>query len=658
MIYRFNHDVLSNLETASSIEWLESNRLGAYASSTITGMDTRREHGLLAVPHQGSNKKAVIISKFEESVFIDNHLFDISTNQYRDIVFPEGYKYLDRFEIRPFPRFVFRVDDRLIQKTLFLLENRNILIIRYELKNQGRPIKLILKPFLSGRLNINLADDLQGLNTDTFLGQHFVRWAPKVNMPQLIVYYNRGEFISASLWYHNFYYPKDLNRFGYASEDMFNPGFFQVTLKAYESLDLYLSPEEIDDLELDYERLYRREAEVRGILKEQDFEGSPQEQFRKKLQRSILEKHGQVFAPISVLEPANHLRDMLFSLPGLLLSERKFELFKTIYLDIMAKLEGGLLPVNYPNAQDRYYGAADLSLLFINLGYTYWQASGDSDFFDAEVLNAYRSIIEAYEKGTSFNIYSDIDGLIFCGDKTTNLSWIPLKTGKGEVLRFGKLLEINALWYNALRIVEFFGKRTSKKRNIDKITKLAEKVGKNFTQLFVNETRFAFYDFILHDYKNEDFRINQIVPLSLPFCPVKPAFAKKVLYRIDEELLTNYGLRSQSRYDASYQQGDETLLQRKAANFYNGAIWPWTISFYTQACLNYKTEKHNFEGELTNFFNTIGELANDGLLGYIPQAVHVNETIRRIGIDDYMPAMANLIWSHFILQKNMQSASG
>jgi len=634
---------------APGYEWLDSNRLGAYASSTIIGMNTRREHGLLVVPHGNTGKKAVILSKFEESVFVDNHLYDISTNQYRDITFPEGYKYQKKFELNPFPRFIYQVEDRILQKTLFILENRNILILRYELKNQGRPVKIILKPFLSHRYNNVLADDLQGFNTDTYLGQHFVRWAPKANMPELNVYFNRGEFISATLWYHNFYYPKDISRYGFGTEDLFNPGFFQATLRPYETFDLFLSPTEVDDMSLDYEMLYNRESLTRGFCLDSDFKKPSIEYYRSKVKRLILDQTDKTIVPSSNFVTSTQMRDLLISVPGLFFTEGRLELFKKLYKKLLNEVREGLLPVNYPEYHEKYYGAADLSLVLINLGYRYWELTKDSDFIESDALAVFQSILDQYEKGASFNIYCDKDGLIFCGDHRTSLSAVPLKTAEGDVLRYGKLIEINALWYNSVRIVEFFTNKFDKKKVSEKYKKLAEKAAASFNEIFLNESKFSFYDFVLNEKKNEDFRFVQIVPLILPFTPVSDSFAKHVLMRIDEELLTPYGLRSQSKYDPAYKQSDEVLINRKTADFYCGSIWPWTTSFYIQACLRYRKNKENLEDELHTYFAPIEELTKEGLLGYIPEAIHMNHHIIQFGIEDFMPSLANILSADFML---------
>lgn len=648
MTYRLDKDVISSLEKGVEYEWLETNKLGAYASSTVLGLNTRREHGLLVIPDWADDQnKIVLLSKLEESVFIDNRLHEISTNQYQDTVFPEGFNYLSSFEIDPFPTFEFCIEDRLLRKTILLLEDRNLLLVRYELCNMGYPVKLVIKPFIAQRNFNELSHETQGVNTDSYQGDHFVRWAPRPGTPDLYIYYNDAEFYAANLWYHNFLYVRDNGTDDNFTEDLFNPGFFQTELKPYQTLDLFVTTSEIDGSDLDFERLFRREAKRRGYPEQSTRDHLWQ--IKKEWVRAVDAGNESSRLPTSFLKKTGHMRDTLFSMQTCLLSKKHIDLFKTNYLSIAGLLQGGLLPIHYPAHKDKnHYSAADLSLYFINLGFYYFKISRDLKFFESDILDLYRSIIDNYLKGTSFNIYCDKDGLIFCGDKYTSVSWIPLTNGDDHVLRYGKLLEVNALWYNALKIVEFFHSKLHRTRQAKKYAKLAENVAQQFNNSFPIEHKFAFYDFIRQDKKCLDFRINQIIPLALPFCMVPKSFGKKVLFRIDEELKTPYGLRSQSPNDESYRKYENRNLSRKIPEFYTGAIWPWTISFYIQARINYKTGEHS-TSRLRDYLSSVLQLMDRGILGYVPEVIQDDEHVRQAGIMDYLSCNANIIWADHIL---------
>jgi len=342
MNFSFEKEVLEQLEKGTEYEWLESNQLGAYASSTIIGLNTRRRHGLLSIPYGKSSNKAVVLSKLEESVFIDNQLFEISVNRYSDSIFPQGYQFIEKFEMNPFPITHFKIVDRLLQKTIFLIHNENTLVVRYELKNQGRPVKLVIKPFLAGRDSQKLTTESQGLNTDSYLGQNFVRWAPKVDMPILNVHFNRGEFIPATLWYHNFYYSKDNQPGKY--EDLLNPGFFQVELKPYQTFDLYISTDEINDIHPNYEQLYREQVKLchrTNAISNYDFIYSALEN----------QSENETPVPLSQLSANQNIRKYILSLPGLFSVQKDDKQIGNSINSILKILEKGLLPIEFPKKE-------------------------------------------------------------------------------------------------------------------------------------------------------------------------------------------------------------------------------------------------------------------------------------------------------------------
>ncbi len=650
MPFRLENAVLNNIVDASKYEWLEGAGSGNYSGSTCVGMNTRREHGLFVVPGNGFQNKIVVLSKLEESVFIENRLHEISTNQYTGGIFPQGFKYLDSFEINPFPRFTYRIEDRILQKTVFMVEEHSMLVVRYELKNQGKPVDLVIKPFIADRLNNELSNETQGLNTDSYRGQRFVRWAPRTNMPELYIYFDQGDYVTATLWYHNFYYPRDFGRYEGQSEDLFNPGFFQTQLRPYESINLYISTKNLDDVEMDFEAQYRQEFLRRSGGKK--FFGNHKKlaQFERIVNRAAFKIKNTPLINISAIEHNFTTRDMLFSIPGTLFFTKRFDLFKDLYRYLISRLDNGLLPTKISVGSNGVsYGAVDLPLWLIQIGYQYYRLTEDLAFFNDDLFEALLSIYENYNKGTQFNIYEDKDGLLFCGDKKTSLSWIPLKAADGTVLRYGKLLEVNALWYNALQIMELLSTKLKKRRWATRFQKHAEKCKKSFNDLFVNEGRDAFFDVVNADGKDATFRISQIIPLALPFVPVEQSTVIKVFGNVRHRLLTPYGLRSCALSANRTQAHNPVALHRYTADYYKGAVWPWTISLYVEAFTRIYQDARDEMKELYDYFQPLVDLSQEGLLGYVPEAITVNNEVSQNGITDYTPASSAILWSFFKL---------
>ncbi len=641
MRFSFNKKVLRNFKQSTQYEWLEFNEEGAYASSTIIGMNTRREHGLLNIYDSKKNRHLSILSKLEESVFIDTHLYELSTNQYEDVLFPHGYNYLESFDLDPFPTFTFSIEDRLLKKTVFLLNDINILVVRYELKNQGKPVKLVIKPFLSVRNSHDLARDIAGLNTDSYLGQSFVRFAPKNDMPELNVLFNRGEFLPASLWYHKFKYPRDLERYSSGTEDLFNPGFFQVLLKPYETLDLYFSTESLDELDADFEALYRSEL-MHRLSSEQEAG------YNATLSRLLLPQKDRLF--LSFLETDFSMRKTLLSLLALLHLEQGSEKIKKIFNNILKKVDSGLLPLEIEGKKSKTPAFfADTPLWLFVLAYYYYEVTKDKNFLTSDVLDSLKGILHSFIRGTSGNIHMDKSGLIFSGSREVQSSMLPLKATDGSVLRYGYLLEVNALWYNALRIMGALYRIVGKQRSANKYEKNAKKTLKSFKAVFVDETNNRLFDFVSYQEKDSTFRSIQIIPLSLPFPLLEDEIAKKILSKIDEVLVSPFGLKFSDKIEhpANTNQTPFTL-------FSNEAIWIWMISFYVRACLRYKQENPHLGADLTKYFQPLVHLKDSGILGMYPEGVCLNDSLQPLEADDSFLAMTNISLAFHLLK--IQSA--
>lgn len=635
----FGPDTTGELSKAIEYEWLERNASGSYASSTIIGMNTRREHGLFVVQNADLLNKIVLLSKLEESVFIENKIYEISTNQYSNTIFPHGYEYLDQFDLYPLPRFVFKVDNRIIHKNLFLVSDKNILVVRYELKNQGKPVKLIIKPFLTARYNHKLTDEIQGMNTDSYQGQNSVRWAPRPNMPHFYSFFNKGEYIATTLWYHKFFYLKDQEKYNTFEEDLFNPGFFQVTLNPYDTFDLFFSTHSIPEFELDFERLHRKEYEKR-LTKgpESNRLGEYFSGFGRNLKQSVTLVNKEIYVEVSTLQNNRNMRDILFSLPGLFLVNHNYDDYKKVFKKIVAQLNQGLLPITFPpETTTPQYAAADLSLWLINFSYPYLVETNDYEFFDGEIYEAFQSIIEYYEKGTLFNIYADRDNLLFVGDRQLDLSWPSLRVNGDNSFRYGKLLEINALWYNAVCIMSSLSKKLQKNRYASKYSKKAGNIKKSFQKLFYHESGSYFFDLIQKERSSDAFNINQIIPLALPCRCIDDGIAKNVLERVETDLLTPYGL----RIFPKSKQGESSGAAQTISFSH-----PGLLLFYIQACINYKS----FSLDKLDYFKPLFDLSKKSLLGYIPEFIIENDAIYHAGMLDYSTALANLVWSGYILE--------
>ncbi len=641
-------DALQDLNFLLNNEWVLRNIFGTYSSSTLAMVNTRREHGLLAVPDRQSRESIVALSRIDESVFIDAQHHELNFKPFVGNTYPVHNPYLQSISADPFRKYTYLIDGYRLEKTILLHSERNLLILHYELKNRKRPVKIVLKPFLAERYNTELSHEIQGLNTDSYQGQNFVRWSPKPHMPELNVCYNNGEYIAATLWYHSFIYPRDQHQDGENREDLLNPGFFQAILEPYAHLDLFISSDPLNTSDCNFEEFYRLESEK---INEKQSRSFSRFYFDLRLSDSIHRRNSHFEAAPSAYSLKQRTQDILLSLPGLTLPQQNFELFKTYLQWMFEQLDHGLLPTTLENeTRNRRFRNVDLALWLIDRLYLYYERTKDLPTV-AVHFDACQVIIDSYVRGMGSRVRADKDELLITGDRMNNLSWIPLKKANGDVLRHGKLLETNALWYNAVRITAYFAGLLKKGRIEGKLQKKAGKIELSFQNVFFSEEKQQLIDFALYDQKNYDLRINQILPVALPFCPLKPKQAIVIFDLVNTELVTPYGLRAKSQSRTTPKKDPDVPLNRYTAAFYETAIWPWTIGLYIQAILKIKSPGEVDSDILNTFFKPLISLDQSYLIGAYPEAVVAGQNIEQHGVQAYLPSLANLMWAEYLLKK-------
>jgi len=280
-------------------------------------------------------------------------------------------------------------------------------------------------------------------------------------------------------------------------------------------------------------------------------------------------------------------RDTFVALPGLLLSTSRFDEAKSVLTGFAAAADDGLIPNRFDDyGNTAYFNSVDASLWFINAAFQYLQAAGDSETFTQQLLPTIRWIIDSYRKGCRLGIHADNDGLITAGDEQTQLTWMDAKyDGVAFTPRYGKAVEVNALWYNSLcHIAKFY---THRDANTAKHYKsMAAKVAASFCRLFWNETLGYLNDCILPDGSaDSSLRPNQIFAVSLLFSPLPADRQKAVVDVIEKKLLTPFGLRTLSHGDSRYKGIYTGPSAQRDQAYHQGTVWPYLIGPFVAAYL-------------------------------------------------------------------------
>jgi predicted glycogen debranching enzyme len=348
--------------------------------------------------------------------------------------------------------------------------------------------------------------------------------------------------------------------------------------------------------------------------------------------------------PVSYHGYVTTTRELLFALPGLSLTQDKPELIDKVLQYLFAKLDEGLLPQNYPDqpTEDKDQ-AADNSLLLINFLYFYYTRYKVKKMLANKAYTVCTEIIEAFNKGTRHNIYCDEDGLLFTGDKDTPVSWMPLELNSDRHTRYGKLLEINALWYNALKIMEYFSRELKKNRLIKKYAALANQTRSALLASFWDDKESQFSDVIRAEYRNNSFTINQLYLVGLPFSPLDAELGQQLLQLIATNLYTDYGLRSLSKLDEFYEGTFSSEITREEVSYYRGAVLTWMTGLYMDALLSFEGESQQIIDFLTAIIDRYKAVFYDKNMYVLPEILSAEPPHLPNGSSAYLPAETEIL---------------
>jgi len=592
----FDRDICNNFGIATQKEWIETNGLGGYASSTIIGVNTRGYHGLLIATTKPPLQRMLLLSKIEETFIIGNKRYDISSNQYPNAIYPEGYKYLDNFKLDPFPTFQYIIDDTIIEKSIFMLHGENVTFINYRLLESNQNVIAELRPLVAcrdfhGRMhewldpNINLSFDNDVMSLE-------------MNGLRLNIMLQNGRFIYQPYWYNNFEYEIEEQRGQESHEDLYSPGYFSYEIEHGTEISLIATNDDPHRFDMEKSRSY--EISRRFVFTKNVILAKIPEQFQQCVSSLLLSsdqfivRRGDYHSIIAGYHWFGDWgRDSMISLTGLALVPERYEIAEEILLNYAIHCDQGMIPNCYPEFDEKpQYNSVDASLWFIYAVKKYLDYTDNILFVESKLYDYISDIVHHYREGTRYNIHADTDGLLYAGENGTQLTWMDAKIGDiAFTPRIGKPVEINALWFNALKFMEELSIKLEHKGNSQMYSELAEKTKQSFNERFWNEDEGCLYDCIDNDQVDASIRPNQIFAMSLPYPVLENDKMLSVLDVVQKELLTPYGLRSLSPKDERYigfYQGDQ--FSRDMA-YHQGTVWAWLLGPFIDAYI--KVHGHN-----------------------------------------------------------------
>ncbi len=609
--------LLNDFTQAYSREWLETNGIGGYASSTLSGANSRKYHGVLVAAQHPPVGRVVLLSKLVETIITETAAYELDCNKFEEKVHPSGFQYLTEFKKGLFTEFLYTTGNVKISKTIFMPHGENTTIIRYEVKEATGEFTLKLKPFVSFKDYHSIKKQDDGINPTFSFKENQLKVSPYFNMPELYILVPHSIFIPQPDWYKGYVYQGEIDRGMDGHEDLFTHGEFFSRLNKGDVFSVVISTQ--DTLKKDAEKLYkseikRREALISKLKVKDEFASTlalAADQFVVKRgtdQKTVLAGYHWF---------SDWGRDTMIALPGLCLSTERYDEAKQILRAFSKYISEGMIPNRFPDVgEEPEYNTVDATLWYFVASYQYYKRTEDKEFIVKEMFPLFVSIIEWHFKGTRFGIKVDTDGLLCAGETGSQLTWMDAKVGDWVVTpREGKPVEINALWYNSLMIMQEFAKLAGKD---DKFYK--EKAAltlKSFNKEFLNEISGTLYDVVRGLYKDSSARPNQVFVLSLPFEMVNKKIGKAILKEVEELLLTPVGLRSLSPKNYHYKgyyAGD--WVARDGA-YHQGTVWSWLLGPYMSAKI--KIEGDSGKEQVRKFLKTFEQHLKEGGIGTVSE---------------------------------------
>lgn len=598
----FDRTTIGNYQNALSKEWLVTNGLGGYSSSTIIGVNTRKYHGLLIAAINPPWDRDLVLSKFEEEISVGQTNLQLSTNEYPGVIHPNGYIHLKQFLLDPFPTFFYSLPELSVKKTVFMPHKKNAVIVNYKILNHTKKsAKILIFPLVNSRgihevtkmesIGWHFSQNTHGKKTEIVASYPN---APILSLKSDLMHYSESKLGEEERWFKNMQYPRERER-GYPYlEDHYNPGIFELDLM--EGMNEFNLLAEVDfkaggnhHLSLDNTTKFKEEYNISVERLKSLTRSGPLSSKEEGLRYLAWAADSFVVdgAEKAVIAGYHWFstwgRDSLIGLPGLLLVPGRFEVAKEILLGLSRRAKQGLIPNTF-SGDSAEYNSIDASLLLFYSLYKYLVYTDDTGIID-ELWGTLSGIIDGYVRGVDGLVKMDEDGMIW-GAK--GLTWMDAKVeDKFVTPREGKAVEVNSLWYNALRLMEIVEQKTGKEFEHHG---LAEKFERNFAEKFWNPEKKCLYDVIDAGNKDSRVRPNQIFAVFLPFGPLDLKKSKEVVSIVKEKLLTPYGLRSLERGDPSYKGACRGNVMERDTAYHQGTAWSWLIGPFITSYL--KVSEH------------------------------------------------------------------
>ena len=608
-------------DRALSLEWLETNGCGGFASGTVAGANTRRYHGLLVVASPPEYHRYVLVNHLEEWLHLDGCAVSISTNLYPGVIHPQGYRHCVSFSSTPWPTWIFTFNDQEVSREIFCVWGQSTVVVRWKLLTPTTDaIELRVRPKLTGRDYHALHHENGGLSDVAVITEKRVTWQPYHSLPAVHCLHT-GTYHHAPDWYRQVQLPLEQERGLDFLEDWWSPGELQFDLEPGREQILVLTSELVDGIQPGELIRTERASRIRRrtVTKRPD-----------RFAEALRQAAGAFFVRQGSRQTViagypwftDWGRDTFISLPGLFLVTGRYEAAWHVIESFIPFVSEGMVPNRFPDlGQDPEYNTIDASLWFIHTVDRYLVYSKDRKRVRAVAWPAIKQILDGYRQGTRYNIKMDVDGLIAGGMPGTQLTWMDAKIGEWVVTpRYGKPVEIQALWIRALQVGSQLAAKFGERDYAADCRRDRARAVRSFRQRFWYEDGQYLYD-VIDGPEGDDtsMRPNQVYAMSLCDDLLTNEQATQTLRVVKAHLLTSVGLRTLSPQDRRYRPRYEGGPRERDCAYHQGTVWPFLLGPFVTAWVSTFGRTTKSKREARSFLNGIEASLRDTCLGHVSE---------------------------------------
>jgi predicted glycogen debranching enzyme len=619
----FGREICGDPVEACSREWLETNGIGGFASSTIAGLNTRRYHALLCAALNPPSGRAVLLSKFEEVLLVGDRRFELSANQYKDVIHPRGFERLASFRLDPFPIFRYRCDDLELEKSLFLVHGENTVVIQYQLIGElaERSCLLEIRPLIAFRDYHSTTHANSAIDPAVSAQPGLASIAPYPSLPRLYSAHNARSLDTTGFWFYQFEYEREKERGLDSLEDLYSPFALRFDLTPASSASIIVSTSGHDAAEapqLRQSEIQRRASIPRPAPSDHRFAAllsSAADQFL-----VTCDDRTSVIAGYPWFTGWG--RDSMISVPGLTLVTGRHDEARNILRAAACSLDQGMLPNRFSESGETpEFNSVDSTLWMFHAVHEFLRYTSDYDFVRAELYPALAAVIAWHQRGTRYGIRLDSSGLLHAGVPGVQLTWMDARCEGREVTpRTGYPVEIQALWHNALRVMARLASTFDDAAESARYAALADRCRTRFVQAFWNHEAGCLYDVIAEDgAPDAAIRPNQIFAVSLPYPLLTREQSLQIVDVVEWELLTPYGLRTLSPRDPNYHGRYQGGVASRDGAYHQGTAWPWLLGPFLTAYVKVHGESDQARRQASDFLDSLRAHLTEAGVGQISE---------------------------------------